>query len=323
MISIIVAHRNEPASLTNILLPSLKVLADQGWIFELVIVDDASDRELRPDAGIINEKYRDLKILIINSYKSSIARQGVSRSRITGAQHARFHDLCFVDAHSRFSPDFFHSILPWVCDVKDTFICGQYQHVTADETLDGCGASLRFYVQDVESKLVDIIRVDRNAHKLDEKIPMPEVQAPIGANYLVRRDRFLDIAKSLKGLVNWCQFEAFVALYCAKMKIPILCDRSVIIEHVNVLSGAKGESRIEELFFNKLFCLWMFMPEAIFGVWKMRLKSAVDAETYRLAFQRLETVKGLYQSERDRLQFTDQELDAYCERWNIPHPISL
>src|SRR5690606_30424088 len=101
-------------------------------------------------------------------------------------------------------------------------------------------------------RLVDILRVDRNDLSEERMGRGAEalVQAPIGANYLVRKSLFIDISRSLKGLINWCQFEAFIGLWCAKMMVPVVCDHHIIIEHVATLSGAKGESHHWELIFN-------------------------------------------------------------------------
>lgn len=111
-LSIIIITLNEAKNIPHLL---DDLCAQQFHDFEVIVVDSNSD----DDTVAIAERYRDrldLRTVVMNA-------RGASLGRNTGAEHAKYERILFLDADVRLSPDFLTKALQ-VLDKRKLLIAG-------------------------------------------------------------------------------------------------------------------------------------------------------------------------------------------------------
>lgn len=233
-------------------------------LLEIVMVDDFSDKEhlQKKLEDYIKKPFLQNKVRLIRNVK----REGLIRSRIIGAEHARAQVLIFLDAHCECNPNWLPPLVAEIAVNRTTVVCPTVDSVDADTYEyhpQGDGLCRGIFNWDFWYKRVP---VDESRERLGLKYRSEAYASPVMAGGLFGLDRsyFFEIGAYDPGLEIWGGENmeiSFKAWMCGGRLKFVPCSRVGHIYRHGVPysypdSGVKGVS-VVHLNYMRVAEVWM------------------------------------------------------------------
>ncbi len=229
-LSVIIPAYNEEKGIGPVLSQLARVLAERGWLFELVVVDDGSQDETAAVAG----QYPGVTVLHHRT------NRGYGAALKTGLRHARYNLICITDADGTYPnqriPELIERLLygqydmvvgarigarvaiPWVRRPAK-WVISQLANFVAGEIIPDLNSGLRVFRREVALQLFSMLP---NGFSFTTTITL----AMLTNGYLVDYipiDYFHRVGQSkirpVQDTLNFIQLTLRMALYFAPLKI--------------------------------------------------------------------------------------------------------
>jgi glycosyltransferase involved in cell wall biosynthesis len=313
MISIIIAAVNE-ADLQNTI-NSIRAASDKGQV-EIVVVDDCSSTKI---------KVTDADCVIHNRY-----RCGCGPSREIGALYATHEWMMIVDAHERFSPDWYEKLVAAIAksDQSTVYCCAcaalDKEHPTLESarTVYRGGATLNLYGRDPAPGRSNHMQVFEATWQKKEIGHGVDIPCLMGACYVMQRD-FFHYLSPLRHLRYWGGDEQLLSIktWLAGGSIKMLPE--VVIGHRFWGENERQGFTVPKGYplYNKAFCCHTLLPPELAETLVARMGHIYDRTEYTRALDLVKENWYLIEYERRRnASIFTRDFNWYAERFGIPLP---
>jgi glycosyltransferase involved in cell wall biosynthesis len=276
---------------------------------EIIVIDDHSNE---PSPIPTRKEIRFVK---------NNQRIGVDGSRQIGIDMAKTPNIFIIDAHMRFSPNWFETLMDCITREPNTAWCTSCMQLgygnmdLSKSTSEYTGASLLLFNKDTEP--------GRPAREILEPKWLPkknemeyEIPCILGANYFFTK-KWLNYIDGLRGLKMWGTSEPFLSLKTLMAGGKCKITRKIKVGH-KFRDTAPYSTNVWSMVYNKIYLCRTILPE---DVGEKLINLMPKNSSFGIAMSEIEKNKEAILKQRAYYQgIFNTSFESICQKFSMQMP---